>query len=188
MIKKEELPLEVGLVWYYPETQKVVTKRKAVRRKTSADMTDMYKYILYSAIDPDRIPFYNDRAEYAKAYLENKNDKKYLGLKFGTKLACELEEAKKELERVSDNIEQLNFLERLMSLLVEKEVVPSYLWQAEPWRRYQKIDYDHLLRLVNDRLSKEYPEDLYRISRQIKRISNSLDLVLSKNDEQGGEN
>ena len=56
LIQPEELPIEIGLIWYNPEKQTLVYKKKTPRRNIEVD-TDMLLYIIYSRLEEDRIPF-----------------------------------------------------------------------------------------------------------------------------------
>lgn len=93
MIKKEELPENVGLLYYDPENKEINprAKKKASWREID-DPLRMYQYIVYSQLDPDRTPFYSDKREAAKAYLNNKIDDYELGRALGTKLAMKVRE------------------------------------------------------------------------------------------------
>lgn len=93
MIKKEELPEDVGLLYYDPEKKEINprAKKKASWREIE-DPLRIYQYIVYSQLDPDRTPFYSDKREAAKAYLDNKIDDYQLGRALGTKLATKASE------------------------------------------------------------------------------------------------
>ena len=71
LVKKEELPDHVGLIYFNPDTKALRTVKKALYRQIE-EPVGVYKYIIFSRLEEDRIPFYNDRAEYCKDYLEDK--------------------------------------------------------------------------------------------------------------------
>lgn len=71
LVKKEELPDHVGLIYFNPDTKGLRTVKKALYRQIE-EPVGVYKYIIFSRLEEDRIPFYNDRAEYCKDYLEDK--------------------------------------------------------------------------------------------------------------------
>lgn len=181
MITKEELPLDVGLIWYYPDKDKVITKRKAVRRDITADLSDMYRYILYSVIKPDRIPFYSDKREFARAYIEDRANRKDVGYALGSKLAFRLQEAEAELERLSQSREKLDFLDKLMELMDDKGIVPSYLWPS-PYRQHTQAEYDHLLKMIEGKLGRTVPDEIYTAVDQLKRITTILERAASAKD------
>lgn len=70
LVKKEELPDHVGLIYFNPDTKGLRTVKKALYRQIE-EPVGVYKYIIFSRLEEDRIPFYNDRAEYCKDYLED---------------------------------------------------------------------------------------------------------------------
>ena len=132
MIRPDELPLEVGLMWYDPDKKTVRTKRKAAYRpEPGADMEDMYKYILYSAIKSDRTPFFNARLEYAKAYLEDRAYRRNVGISLGSRLAGDLQAAIEETECLKKQVPNREFLNRLIQLLIRKHVIRSYQWDPD---------------------------------------------------------
>lgn len=97
LVKKEELPDHVGLIYFNPDTKGLRTVKKALYRQIE-EPVGVYKYIIFSRLEEDRIPFYNDRAEYCKDYLEDKVVKSAIGQRLGTKLAKDLEDAEKRLK------------------------------------------------------------------------------------------
>ena len=70
LVKKEELPDHVGLIYFNPDTKGLRTVKKALYRQIE-EPVGVYKYIIFSRLEEDRIPFYNDRAEYCRDYLED---------------------------------------------------------------------------------------------------------------------
>lgn len=97
LVKKEELPDHVGLIYFNPDTKGLRTVKKALYRQIE-EPVGVYKYIIFSRLEEDRIPFYNDRAEYCKDYLEDKVVKSAIGQRLGTKLAKDLEDAEKRIK------------------------------------------------------------------------------------------
>ena len=100
LIKKEELPDDVGLVYYNPETKTVRQAKKPLYRAVEYD-ANMLMYIIMNRIDNDRLPFYeNDRAAYARAYLQEKADKRYIGYTLRSKMAMEMQELRNEIDGI----------------------------------------------------------------------------------------
>lgn len=97
MIDKAELPETVGLMYYVPEKRTITTRKKAIFRQVDYS-ADMLLYIIYSRLDSDRIPFFSDRKEYIREYLENKRDGKNIGYALKTKMAEEITDLKREVE------------------------------------------------------------------------------------------
>jgi len=103
MIKKEELPEDVGLYYYDPESCKINPrpKKKASFREIN-DPLRMYQYIVYSQLEQERIPFYSSKKEYAKAYLADKAERYKIGRELGTKMAKEIAKIEEQLEKAED--------------------------------------------------------------------------------------
>lgn len=106
LVKKEELPDHVGLIYFNPDTKGLRTVKKALYRQIE-EPVGVYKYIIFSRLEEDRIPFYNDRAEYCKDYLEDKVVKSVIGQRLGTKLAKDLEDAEKRLKSLQSAEKEL---------------------------------------------------------------------------------
>ena len=111
LVKKEELPDHVGLIYFNPDTKGLRTVKKALYRQIE-EPVGVYKYIIFSRLEEDRIPFYNDRAEYCKDYLEDKVVKSAIGQRLGTKLAKDLEDAEKKLKSLQNVEKELQAVEK----------------------------------------------------------------------------
>jgi hypothetical protein len=96
MVRREELPIEIGLIWYDPDTKSLSVKKKPPPRKIEIS-SDMLLYIIYSRLESDRIPFYSDRTEYWRAWLENKRNNEQLGCQVRSKLLEEIKRLEREL-------------------------------------------------------------------------------------------
>lgn len=116
LLKKEEIPDNMGLIYYYPESGSLKKKKKAQYRQIE-EPVGIYKYIIYSRIDQDRTPFFDNRMEYAKAYLENKGNKEYIGKKLGSKMAQELSDAYRRLDELKNQEEMLNLANDLIKVM-----------------------------------------------------------------------
>ncbi|WP_082198153.1 MmcB family DNA repair protein [Bacillus sp. FJAT-26390] len=97
LIQPEELPDEVGLIWFYPDSGALRSARPAKHRIVDIP-SDLYQYILMSRIDSDRLPFYSSAREYFEAWIADKKDRRMLGAYVSEKLQKELG----ELNRISD--------------------------------------------------------------------------------------
>ena len=82
----------------------------------------VYEYIIFSRLSEDRIPFYDDRVEYCKDYLQNKVDKKYIGDQLGSKLSQDLEEAHKRLYELEHTEKELDMWKAVKKILQEKGI------------------------------------------------------------------
>lgn len=127
LVKKEELPDNVGLIYYDPEKDSLRTVKKALYRQIEKPV-GIYEYIIYSRLDEDRIPFYDSKVEYCKDYLKNEVDKKYIGDELGSKLAKDLQEATKKLARLNSADKELGAWEKVKKVLDQKGILP-WRWQ-----------------------------------------------------------
>lgn len=163
LVAKDEIPENVGLIYYYPKTGKLLKKRRAVYRKIE-EPVGVYKYIIYSRLDQERIPFYEDRAEYAKAYLEDRSEKRKLGRNFGSKMANDLKNCQERLERLSNvegQIEQLRKIEKIL----EKHQIFGLHWCR---------NLEDPLKELDDALSSSYPKELGRVENDLLRALDTL--------------
>lgn len=99
LIDKSELPDNVGLIYYNPETKKLLTKQKSKYWKCE-NPWEMYQYIIYSRLDEERTPFCKDRTEYARNYLEGKMTNHSIGDALRSKFAQEIQRLEREAERI----------------------------------------------------------------------------------------
>lgn len=96
LISKDELPDEVGLIYYYPDTGALRAERSAKHRMVDIP-PELYMYMLMSRTEPDRHPFFSSRREMLEAYVSDKNDRRSLGNEVGTKLVNEIRELRDKL-------------------------------------------------------------------------------------------
>lgn len=107
LIQKEELPDEVGLIWYYPDSGALMSKRPAKHRIVDIP-PELYMYLLMSRIEPSKHPFFSDTREYCEAYLSDKAERQKLGKLIGTKLAEENKRLQNDLDDLKREKEQLD--------------------------------------------------------------------------------
>lgn len=131
-VKKEELPDNVGLIYYDPDTTNLRTVKKALWRQIE-EPVGVYKYIIFSKLEHERIPFYEDRAEYAKDYLEDKVKKQYVGNALGTKLSKDLQEAYERLERIKSKEQELETWHKVKKVLEATGVLPWGWYRSDSW-------------------------------------------------------
>lgn len=164
MVKKEEIPEgSAGLIYYDSEKGTLKTVRKALWRKIDEPI-GVYKYIIYSRLEPDRIPFYESKAEYAKAYLEDKALKRSIGYNLGTKMAQKIAQYEKDFDSIAHYKERAELCKKLLEVM-EKHGVVSY------WRR----DQEQAVEALNRALGGGYPPELDDAIEQLKRAVNRLE-------------
>lgn len=164
LISKEEVPDNVGLIYYYPETGTLRKKKKALWRDIE-EPVGVYKYIIFSRLEQDRLPFYESRAEYVKDYLEDKSKKRKLGKAFGSKLANELIEAQVRLAVLEDTENKIKLLEQLKETM-KKHDVGRYCWKD-----------DGLVEELDKALQSHYPKDLDIVRRNLQNAMDRLDII-----------
>lgn len=120
LIQPDELPEEVGLVWYNPDTGALTTKRKAVHRLIEPP-APMYYYLIMSRLENDRHPFHNPRQEFFKAWVQDREDGKRLGYQVANKLVKTL------LGQLGQIGEQQREIANLKARLAEAEGVRGVL-------------------------------------------------------------
>lgn len=145
MIDRTELPESVGLMYYDPEKKTLQTKKKAIYRKIEYS-AEMLMYIIFSRLDSDRIPFYSDKKEYFKEYLNNKKGNRDLGRMVGTKLVEDNIRLEKELENVQSFKENQEEYENIMGVLRKHRI--------HGWRRHG------IAEELDEALSRKCPEDV----------------------------
>lgn len=155
LISKEELPDNVGLIYYNPDTKALRTVKKALYRQIE-EPVGVYKYIIFSRLDEDRIPFYENRAEYARDYLQDKEDKKYVGTTLGTKLAKDLQDAEQRLHNLKAKENELEIWHRVRKVLEDKNILSWNWYRDDGWikeledRLSGKLDPVDLELAIND--------------------------------------
>lgn len=151
LISKEELPDNVGLIYYNSETEALKTVKKSQYRFIDKPI-GVYEYIIYSRLDEDRIPFYNSRKEYCKDYLNDIKDRKLVGSVLGTKLAKEVEDAYKRLYTLEHSEKELEVWNEVKKILRDKGII-SY------WRD----DVEAVVRRLKNALSGAFPDEINSI-------------------------
>lgn len=163
LVKKEELPDNVGLIYYNPDTKALRTVKKALYRQIE-EPVGVYKYIIFSKLEEDRIPFYESKAEYARDYLEDRNDKRYIGSTLGSKMAKDLEEAYKRLDAVRHKEVDIERWEKVEKILRKHDILGWSWYRDDSW-----------LDDLEKALSSSYPKELEFTLDALKREVNRLE-------------
>lgn len=178
LIRKDELPDGVGLIYYDPEAKQVLRTVKKAQYRQIDEPVGVYKYLIFSRLDEDRIPFYEDRAEYAKDYLEDRARKKAVGGVLGSRLALDLTAALEKLDRLTGKEYELGCWQKVRRIL-EKH---NLYWC---WRRQDDYEW------VNDldkALSSSVPlRDLDSLENQLQLALNTIERLKEANvDDKSG--
>lgn len=106
LIEPGELPDDVGLIWYNPEKDCIHTKRKAVFRDIEIPV-DMLYYLVVSRLKSDKHPFFSSQREFLMAWLEDREERKYLGHRVRSKMVDEIEKLTRELRSFKGKVAEL---------------------------------------------------------------------------------
>ncbi|MNW41813.1 hypothetical protein D3C74_189670 [compost metagenome] len=134
LIQKDELPEEVGLIWYYPDTGALRSVRPAKHRLVEIP-SDIYQYMLMSRIESDKHPFFSSWREMMQAYVTDKSDRARLGREVSSKLVDEIRELRNKVKDVDWEKERL---QRDSELLQEvRSVLADYGIRLGSWGNWQ---------------------------------------------------
>lgn len=165
MVKKEEILSDnIGLIYYNHETGALRTVKKALYRNIEIS-TEMLLYIFMNRLDSDRIPFYSDKLEYAKDYIANQKEKRYIGNTLGTKMAADISEMQKQLDDLSRGRENIGVLKEIKRVMEKHDI---HTWG------------DNIADTLDEALSKSYPQELEYIAREVTRIKASLERIMDR--------
>jgi hypothetical protein len=170
LIQPEELPKEVGLVYFNPDRETLYTKRKAVYRTIDIP-PEMLMYIIMSKLDSDRHPFFSSQRERIEAYLADKESKRTLALSYNNKMMKELLELEKKNRDASHNIERLKskaeMYDKIYKVLNDCGV-KTYSWD-DSWidhlKEQLKTSVSPSMKLALERIKNE-TEQLLKITKE----------------------
>lgn len=97
LIQLEEIPEDIGLIYYNPDKKTLFTKRVARLREIEMPGSLLY-YILLSRISDDQHPFFSSKREYIESYIEDKAERSQLAYKFNNKLTKQVQEANDKVQ------------------------------------------------------------------------------------------
>lgn len=135
LIQKEELPEEVGLIWYYPDSGALRSVRPPKHRIVDIP-SDLYQYILMSRIESDRHPFYSSSRQYFEAWVADKQDSSRLGAHVSRKVQEELRMLRQDNERLKREMNwagpDRQMFEEVRAILKEQGIVMAK-W-SDSWK------------------------------------------------------
>jgi hypothetical protein len=155
MVQREELPTEIGLIWYNPETRQLTVKKKPPPRQIEISR-DMLLYIIYSRLERERIPFYSDKATFFRDWLENKRSNAELAQKIRNRMTNEITRLESEL--------------RTANLRLKFDVQAEYNELLKIMQNYGMPAYsgdEYIAKWLEARLAREYPEALDDVQRKL---------------------
>ena len=150
-------------------------KKKTPWRNIEID-ADMLLYIIYSRLEEDRIPFYSDKAEFLKDWLDNKNSNRDLGYRVGGELArrvSQLEEQLEDTQKFGVGKEMEHYKEILQACVAAG--MPE--WYAQGRNAYA-ADW------IKKELKRSYPEVLDTVQSQLEVATRAIQRAKEAEDEQ----
>lgn len=168
MIERTEVPESVGLMYYDPDKKTITTKKKAIFRKIEYS-PDMLLYIIYSRLDSDRYPFFSDKQEYYKAYIEGKRDNRELGRAIKTKLVSDNIRLERELEEVRGFRDHQEIYREIRKVLEKHHIYG--------WRRDIASELDKAL-------ARKCPEDISSIRATLESVVSRLARMENAGEEE----
>ncbi len=176
LIKKEELPDKVGLMYYNPKKGTLWTAKKAFYRDIAIDANMLY-YILISRIDSDRHPFFSNEREYYEAWVKDKIESKELGWKVASKFTTELSSV---IEEKNDALREVRILKNEVELLDEiRSLMRKYHLKT-----YNYIILDELEKAIISKIPKTIQDGVSSIQKGLELIKYAIDQpITAKGDE-----
>ncbi len=120
LIDPDELPKEVGLVTYNPETRGLHTKKTAIYRPIEPS-PELLLYIIMNRIPKTEHPFFNNTREELEAWVADKEECKRLRIRVKSKLMKQVDELTERTEHLSTEVTLLQHnkenLEKIENLL-----------------------------------------------------------------------
>lgn len=169
LIQPEEITdPRVGLVWVN-EKGNCITKKQVMARAVDIP-ADFFKYILYSRIDSDRTPFYSDREEYMKDYLEHKKSASVLAHQVESELVkrvAELEEQIGDLGRIGENSAKYD------KLIKELRIKGVYLIDVDQIVKF--YEEERTTKSINAKIIRfvEVAEEIIELDKRIKKLEST---------------
>lgn len=183
LIDKIELPEEVGLIYYNPDTKVLKTVRKAEFREIE-EPVEIYKYIIYNRCGGDTDPFAeSNRTEYARAYIEDKAKKNMIGQELGSKMAKELESLRRQVDGLKTRPNRAKIMKEVGDILDRH-------YYINPWNDYNNEDVEKVPKEVHDGLLRKYSYEgvMYRakdIMQTSKMLYEELQSIGGKEQDNG---
>ncbi|WP_128083539.1 hypothetical protein [Paenibacillus sp. DMB5] len=168
LIKPEELPEQVGLIYYNPDKETLQTKRKAVYRLVEIP-ANMLMYIIMNRLDNDRHPFFSDQREQIEAYIKDKANRHHLSETYKHKIAARLDELEKEASEIRRKHERFDQTQAVYDRLRKlADQVGCHGWFSDKW-------VDELEEMVlSSAVSKEIQYAVDSVERSVTRLREAV--------------
>lgn len=179
LIQPQELPAEVGLVYYNRDTQTLYTRRKAAFRPIEVPVPVLMSIIVNRVDNDKRHPFFSSAREACEAYVADKDERRNLGYHVRTRLAQDVEqlrsraaELESQLERSKSDVQAADLYRQALRDL-----------GIQGWRDDQRIE--ELRRLVagTTGMTPTMRQRLARVREQLPSLMQMLDEVVAEHAE-----
>ncbi|MEF3312564.1 MmcB family DNA repair protein [Paenibacillus sp. GYB004] len=132
LIAADELPPEVGLIYYNPEKQSMVTKRKALYRKIPIPV-ELLQYVIMSRLESDRHPFFSSRREYFERLREDESERKSIGYWVAGQTGALIKELQDEIVTLQNKLRRAEndkvFEGDVKEIMLQCGIPTTYGWQ-----------------------------------------------------------
>lgn len=119
LIQPDELPDDVGLIWFNPETNSLYTRKKSKFRDIEMP-ADMFYYIIMNRLENVKHPFFTSKREYFEEYLNDKVSSRKLGMMVKSKMINNMAEFDKEKVELQRKVDQLKNETELLNKIKEQ--------------------------------------------------------------------
>lgn len=175
LIQPEELPDDVGLLWYSPDYNNagnLYTRRKALYRNIEISQEMLY-YIIICRLESDRHPFFSSQREQYQMWVEDKIDRLKLGWRVSNKMLeeiNELEKAKNKAESIANKYKNASeTLDKIKKLLRDSGVDVYAI--GRPYSSWEE-DLKKALSIGVDKIGLRLVERIEADARELGRIIN----------------
>lgn len=154
VIEPDEIPEDIGLIYYNPEKRNLWTSRRGAYKKIDPPV-DMFRYLIMRW-DGQDYPFFSSKREYFEEYVRDKVDKKNLGYHVKSKMAQDIVELARQVESLKRELEA-SYMQRTFKSVKEKleQKTGSKMDKYEVWdvimnaiETGQIVDIEYQLRTI----------------------------------------
>lgn len=175
LIQPEELPDDVGLVWYdssYNSAGNLYTRRKALFRNIEISQEMLY-YIIICRLKNDRHPFFSSQREKFQMWVEDKIKRERLGWLVSSKMIEEINELEKRTRRAESEADKYKrdseILTKLRNIMSESGIDTRNI--GSKWYSWEK-DLKQALSLGVNKMGLRLVEKIEADARELGRIIN----------------
>jgi hypothetical protein len=130
LIKPEELPVDVGLVWVNEDMGWSV--RKAALFRPLDIPWEMLYYLVISRSDNERHPFFGGRREYLQAFVADKAERRRLSSNVSSKFRAILEDLEEQKHVAESQVKDADNAIKAAAFLLENNIdVNGWMWETQ---------------------------------------------------------